>query len=264
MDWDGLVMRPGDQVTGWGRLVRNAQGTWFDPPVPVPLVMIIPPPVREPSSDAVPVTGADFSAVADHYELGRDVEGWATVTGVWTGSELRIERQSRRRPAVDPGPRWDTPPCPVPPGGWPHGMNGRDNDNLEVDLGDLEETGAAVTVVTFRPGADQAVMVVAAADPAAVEARLRPQLGQRLCVVPSRWTKRDLDRVHGHLLGRWADWTIYSLVVAIDEHAQAQVTANLARVLPDTATWAATLPPGILRLNPCLVPARATGDASAR
>lgn len=258
MDWDALVVRAGDQVTGWGRLVRNARGTWFDPPVPVPLVMIHPPPVTEPSLGAVAVTGADFAAVADPYELGRDVEGWATVTGVWTGTELRIERQSRRRPEVDRGPRWDTPPCPPPAGGWPHGMNGRYPDNLDFDPGDLEETGAAVTVVTFRPGADQAVLVVAAADPAAVEARLRPQLGQRLCVVPSRWTKPDLDLVHGHLRAHLDDWNISALSIDVSEDAQAQVTAKLARVLPQTAAWAATLRAGILRLNPCLVPARAT------
>jgi hypothetical protein len=33
------------------------------------------------------------------------------------------------------------------------------------------------------------VLVVAAADRDAVEARIRPQLGERLCVVSSRWTK---------------------------------------------------------------------------
>jgi hypothetical protein len=256
MDWDAMVVRAGDQVTGWGRLVRNAQGSWFDPPVPVPLVMITPRPVRKPSPGAVPVIGADFSAVADRHELNGDLEGWATVTGLWTGSELRIEAQSSGRPEPGPGPRWDTPPCPAPPGGWPRGMNGRDDENLAFDLGDLEETGAAVTVVTFRPGAGQAVLVVAAADPAAVDARLRPQLGERLCVVPSRWTKHDVDRVRGHLRARWDDWHIHLLGVTATEDAQAQVTADLARVLPQTAAWAATLPPGILRLNPWLVPVR--------
>jgi hypothetical protein len=65
-------------------------------------------------------------------------------------------------------------------------MNGRQVDNLDFDLGDLEDTGAAVTTVIFRPSADQAVLVVAATDIATVEARLRPQLPDRLCVLPSR------------------------------------------------------------------------------
>ena len=41
------------------------------------------------------------------------------------------------------------------------------------------------------------------------------------------------------------------------EDAQAFVTAGLTQMLPDTAAWAATLPPGILTLRPWLVPARA-------
>jgi catechol 2,3-dioxygenase-like lactoylglutathione lyase family enzyme len=45
------------------------------------------------------------------------------------------------------------------------------------------------------------------ADAAAVEARLQPQLGQRLCVVPSRWTKHDIDEVRGHLRRHWEDCT---------------------------------------------------------
>src|SRR6266568_3794381 len=103
-------------------------------------------------------------------------------------------------------PRWDTPPCPPPAGGWPHldwgrGTRGRGVHNLDYDLGDLADTGAAVAVTTFRPSEDQAVLVVAAADRDAVEARLRPQLG---------------------------------------------------RVLPDIADWAASLPDGILALEPWL------------
>lgn len=260
MDWDALVLRAGDRVRAWGRLVRNAQGTWFDPPLGEPLVLIHPRPVRQPSSGAVPVTGADFGAVAERHELDGNVEGWATVTGTWTGHQLRIERQSRSRPpAPAGGPMWQVPPCPPPADGWPHGMNGRQRDNLDFDPGELQETGAAVTIVTFRPSHDQAVLVVAAADPQAVEARLRPQLGPRLCVVPSRWTKREIDAVHGHLRDRWDDWNIYRLAVDTLEDAQARVTAELTRMLPEIAAWAASVPPGILKLDSWLLPAQGTG-----
>jgi hypothetical protein len=255
MDWDGLVLRSGDRVRAWGRLVRIAHGTWFDPPVPVPAILIHPRPVRPPFQGAVAVSGADFTRVAQRYELDGDIEGWATVGGVWTGSVLRIDRHSRRRPEPDPGPAWVTPPCPPPPAGWPHGTNYA--GNLGFDLGDLRDSGAAVMVVTFRPGAGQAVLVVAAADPEAVEARLRPQLGQRLCVVPSRWTKDEIEAVRGHLHRHWEDWNIYQSGVAASEDAQAFVTASLTRVLPGVAAWAATLPVGILDLKPWLVPARA-------
>ena len=30
VDWDALVLHPGDTVCAWGRLVRNADGDWFE------------------------------------------------------------------------------------------------------------------------------------------------------------------------------------------------------------------------------------------
>jgi hypothetical protein len=263
MNLDALVLRAGDRVQAWGRLVRNARGTWFDPPAARLLMLMDPRPVVQPFSGAVPVTGADFDAVSDRYELGSGIEGWATVTGTWTGRLIRIERQaSSRLPAPDDPPRWQVPPCPPPPGGWPRGMNGRYPDNLEFDVGDLRETGAAVMIVMFRPSPDQAVLVVAAADPQAVEGRLRPQLGPRLCVVPSRWTKREIDAVHARLFDRMAGWDIYQLGIEALEDAQARVIVKLTRVLPEIAAWAASLPPGILGLDPWLLPAR-EGRATA-
>lgn len=260
MDWDALVLRAGDRVGAWGRLVRNTQGTWFEPPLPQSLVFIDPRPVNPPFRGAVPVDGADMDLVAERCERDGAAEGWATVTGTWSGRGLRVERQRARRDAKSgQEPEWTTPPCPPPPGGWPHGMSGGDPENLEFEPGDLQETGAAVSLVTFRPGRDQAVLVVAAADPAAVEARLRPQLGPRLCVVPSRWAKHDLDRVRGHLRDHWDAWNLYVSGVTVAADAQPCVTACLTRVLPEIATWAASLPPGILTLDPWLVPAHAAG-----
>jgi hypothetical protein len=222
-------------------------------------------PLNRPRSEAVPVTGADFDAVADRYELDGEVEGWATVTGTWSGHLLRIDQQTVSRPWAPPGPaKWQVPPCPPPPGGWPHGFNGsrRGLGNLDVDLADLKETGAAVTVVTFRPGDDdQAVLVVAAGDPPAVEARLRPQLGSSLCVVPSRWTKSELDAVRGHLRGRFWDWRLYGLGTCTLNDAQAQVHAKLTMVTPQIAAWAASLPPGILRLDSWLLPTGSSASA---
>jgi hypothetical protein len=82
MDWDGWVLRSGDRVSVRGRLVRTAHGTWLDPPVAVPAVLIRPVPVRPPSRAAVVVSGADFSRVDQRYELDGDIEGSATVGGV--------------------------------------------------------------------------------------------------------------------------------------------------------------------------------------
>jgi hypothetical protein len=52
---------------------------------------------------------------------------------------------------------------------------------LLYDIGDLRVTGSLIALTLFRPAKNKAVLVVAAADRAAVEARLRPQLADCLC-----------------------------------------------------------------------------------
>jgi hypothetical protein len=127
---------------------------------------------------------------------------------------------------------------------------------LSHDLADLASTGAAVAVTWFHPGKNQPVLVVAAADPAVVEARLRPRLGGSLCVVPSRWTKGQLDDVSSQLHQRLQHWNLYELRRQHADDGQARIAARLVRVLPQIAAWAASLPPGIVRLEPWLTPAR--------
>jgi hypothetical protein len=136
----------------------------------------------------------------------------------------------------------------------------RGDIELSYDLGDLAGTGAAVAVTVFHPGMSQAVLVVAAADLAVVEARLRPQLGKSLCVVPSRWTQDQLDAVRDHLHQRWRHWNLYELGPQHAEDGQAHITARLVRVLPEIAVWAASLYAGIVALEPWLTPAK--GDRS--
>jgi len=136
----------------------------------------------------------------------------------------------------------------------------RGDIELSYDLGDLAGTGAAVAVTVFHPGMSQAVLVVAAADLAVVEARLRPQLGKSLCVVPSRWTQDQLDAVRDHLRQRWRHWNLYELGPQHAEDGQAHITARLVRVLPEIAVWAASLHAGIVGLEPWLTPAK--GDRS--
>jgi hypothetical protein len=142
-------------------------------------------------------------------------------------------------------------------------MNGRYVDNLEFDLGDLESTGAAVTVVIFRPGPDQAVLVVAASDVAAVEAQLRPQLGERLCVVPSRWTRAQLDRARRHLMAMQERWRIYMHGPRCDEFAQPTMAFTLVRVTDEIAAWVERRPAGLVSLDPCLKPIRFADQATS-
>jgi hypothetical protein len=260
MDIDGLVVREGDRATATGRLVRDDLGDWFEPAFPIAEPGGLERRVRAASNGAVRVAGADFDAAAGRFEKDGAVEGWATVTGTWSGEQLRVEKQdaSVRDPAAHP--RWVTPPCPPPEGGWP-AVERRGDIELSYDLGDLADTGAAVAITLFHPGSNQAVLVVAAADLAAVEARLRPQLGNSLCVVPSRWTKDQLDDIRDQLHQRWQHWNLYQLGPQHSEDGQAHITARLVRVLPEIATWAASLPSGLVALEPWLTPAK--GDRNA-
>lgn len=198
MDIRSLRFDVGHEVCGWGRLVRTVEGDFFDPPIPVrlPGSRQPGPPPRRASGYGVRVEGADLAAVELGYERGGAVEGYATVDGQWRGDHIAVDRQTQARPEPHHR-RWSDPPYPPPAGGWPRGINGQSVDNLAFDLGDLQETGAAVGVTTFRPGDDQAVLVVAATDIGAVERQLRPQLADRSCVIASRWPRGQLDQDGG-------------------------------------------------------------------
>jgi hypothetical protein len=123
-----------------------------------------------------------------------------------------------------------------------------------VDLKNLVASGAAVTVVTFRPSPYQAVLVVAASDVEAVESVLRPQLNGRLCVVASRWSRPYLDKIRAHLVARREDWTIDVISGTTDDRAQASITAWSIRVTSDMADWAEDIEAEVLTLEPSLVP----------
>ncbi len=257
MDFASLVIRDGDRVTASGRLVRDETGDWLEPPVSVTANFSLVRKVRPAWSGSVRIVGADFGAeLTGRFERDGAVEGSAMVTGSWAADRLRVERQDLYVPPRPENPNWAVPPCPPPEGGWPR-QTGRQTD-LDCDLGDLRETGAAVTTTIFRPSADQAVLVVAAADPEAVEAQLRPQLGQRLCVIPSKWTKAELEAVSAHLLAHHDAWNLYAWGPTSTDDGQALITARLTRVLPEIATWAVSLPAGILALEPWLTHAPPT------
>jgi hypothetical protein len=257
MDVEALVVRDGNRVAALGRLVRNRDGDWFEPALPRTLIAGVERRVAAPWRGAVRIVGANFDGLTNRFEHAGAVEGYATVTGIWSDDQFRAIRQTTPESSPHRYPRWKSPPCPPPAGGWPRldwgrGTWARGQYNLDYDLGDLEDTGAAVGVTTFRPSEDQAVLVVAATDRDAVEAQLRPQPGDLLCVVTSRWTKAELDAVRAHLHGHWEEWNLYQLGPSNGEDGQTRMAAQLTRVLPEIADWAASLPPGILALEPWL------------
>ena len=257
MDWDSLVLREGDRVEAWGRLVRAEAGEFLEPPVPVPAIAT--PMVRAPTGFGVRVVGADFDGVERRKEYGGRVEGTATLSGRWLHGEFHVESQTPRRIGSPPrGRAWVKPPCPPPPEGWP---NGKRDANLRFDLKDLEASGAAVAVTVFRPSPTQTVLVVAAANPPAVEAVLRPQLGARLCIVPSRCSRAQVDAARDTLDRRMDQSRIWAVGAGPDDQGQPVITVELTLVEPDLAVWLAEQPEGLVRADAWLVPSSALPTA---
>jgi hypothetical protein len=126
----------------------------------------------------------------------------------------------------------------------------------DLELGDLESSGALVTRVAFRPSADQVVVVIAATNIDAVTRQLAPQLPNRLCVVPSRFTRDQLSEVQNVLLTHTRDWRLEGFSTGgADKYAQPFADATPFRVTAELAEWADTLPDDLLRLIPALRPA---------
>lgn len=153
----------GDEICRWGGLARGPDGDWFDPPLQVPAIGYGsegPPP--RPSSDGIPVEEADFDAVEHRYERDGQLR---------FRQDLRhaLRRRYRHAHHTNERPehafrRCSDPPWEPPPGGRPQGTNGRCLKNLDGDLGDVENAGAAITTVIFPPSDDQTVLIVAAAE----------------------------------------------------------------------------------------------------
>jgi hypothetical protein len=242
-----LVFGVGDQVRAWGRFVTDPAGDWLD------LARVhfgIKPPGWK-SEWSIRLIGADAEAVPTDFAANR-VPGHISVVGTWRDESIEVGAQSPEIPAREPIPDWTDPPCPPPPGGWEHGVA---VGNLHFHIGDLESSGAMVTRVIFRPSADQEVLVVAATDIDAVTRQLSLTLPNQLCVVPSRFTRDQLDEVRDVLLAHSQDWRLESFSTGgADEHAQPFTTAEPLRVTAEMAEWADTLPEGLLRLDPAIRP----------
>ncbi|WP_371400865.1 hypothetical protein OHA10_23155 [Kribbella sp. NBC_00662] len=107
----------------------------------------------------------------------------------------------------------------------------------------------------FRPSEDQEVLVVTATDVDAAIRQLSPKLPRQLCVVPSRFTRAQIDEVYDVLHANWRDWRLESFGTASDEQAQPFIPVMMFRVTAELAEWADALPEGLVRLEPSLNPA---------
>lgn len=241
-----MVFEEGDRVRTVGRFVPGADGDWLD------LARVRTPISRPPgwkSYRSIRLIGTD--AEAADWSPNR-VWNSVSVVGIWGDESIEVEELSSELPAPDPYvPRTD-PPCPPPPGGWR-----RDEPawNTAFDTGDLVSSGTIVHQAIFRPSANQEVLVVAAADVDEVTRQMSPHFPDQLCVVPSRFSRAQLDEVRDVLHARWREWRVETFGTGSDLQAQPFITARLFRITPEIADWSDRLPEGLLRLDPALSPA---------
>ncbi|WP_427895783.1 hypothetical protein ACQHIV_18035 [Kribbella sp. GL6] len=244
-----LVFEVGDLVRTWGRYVARPDGEWLDL-ARVDDLLIKPPDWM--SDRSIRLIGADADAVPTAW-AANGVPGRISVVGRWRDESIEVDEQSpetpRRRPTVDR----TNPPCPPPPDGWR-----RDAEiwRLHVNVDDLKSSGAIVHMVIFRPSKNQEVLVVAATDVDAVTRQLSRRLAGQLCVVHSRFTRAQLDEVRDVLSAHWQEWHLETFGTGhADEQGQPFAEAEPCRVTNEMAEWADTLPDGLLRLSPILIPA---------
>jgi len=246
VDVRSMVFGDGDVVTTSGRPVVDEDGEWLDLARSVPLMFSNEP--RPRSTFSVRLVGGDLAAAVREFG-GPHPDRFITVVGTWRSDAIEVSSFSRYAPPASVE-RWTKPPCPPPEGGWPRGPR---DVRPNVDFSDLLASGAAVTVAIFWPSRTQAVIVVAASDIAAVEAELRPLLGERLCVVPSRWSRAELAAARAPVEARFDEWPLQSVGESVDDAGQAQLHVNLVRVTPDVVAWADGVPDGMLVLEASLM-----------
>jgi hypothetical protein len=264
-----LVFQPGDRVRTSGRFVSGPDGDWLD--LQRVHALTIKPPGWK-SDLSIRLIGADAAAVPSEFGPNQ-VPGHITVVGRWhapaPGGQVRlgdesIEVETQTPQGPPPRPRADRthPPCPPPPGGWPQNVVWYEGwphsavSDLDLDIRDMESSGAMVHRAIFRPSEDQEVLVVAATDVEAVTRRLSPSLPNQLCVVRSRFTRAQLDEIGDVLHDHFQEWRLESFGTGnSDPQGQPFATAEPVRVTPELAAWADSLPEGLLLLDPTITPA---------
>jgi hypothetical protein len=252
VDLRPLMLREGCPVSASGRVIAIDDQVWFEPPLPVRLVGYAPghEPAPTWSGLGVRVRGVDLDDLDRRRLKDGALEGWAQLIGHWTGAELAVDEQDAPSWPVRPGPRWDSPPCEPPTGGWPHG---RREENLEPPP-ELEGDAAVVGVAMARPSPTQVVLVVVSTEPDRTRGQLGARYQSRLCVVASRWTRAQVQGVQAQLEARMGGWQVYQTGQTVGEDFQIRFEVEAVQVVAKFAEWASTVPDGLLQLQAWLFP----------
>ena len=251
MDLSGLLVAEGATAQASGRVLVTDGVTWFERPAPMAMVAIHPPPAPRPGRHAVRAHGVDLAALDRAEEYRGVLTGWATLTGTWRGHELHVRHQAPPVEPPNPTDRWHTPPCAPPPQGWPE-LDSIGNPAERPPPSDQWPTLTITTVTLFRVDATHGVYVVAAEDPD----RATQAVGDRMCVVRSRYSRHQLDqagsRLHEEM--RSGGWQLTSHGETSTADGQPQLVVGLPWVVPELVEWAATLPDEILDVDVWLTP----------
>ena len=76
----------------------------------------------------------------------------------------------------------------------------------------------------------------------------------RLCVVPSRWDRGQLEDVRAQINEGSRAWGVYISGPRTGDDGQLSFVMDLVRIVPDLAAWAESLPDGLLHVIPWLAP----------
>lgn len=199
----GLVVHDGETVEMSGQVIaRPGKAVVMCPSLPTGYPAY--PPGQEPAPTcparfAVTVIDVDFSRLTQPGMRKGVRFGTASVRGVWRNRTIEVREQSAPRPVVSPPD--EPPPCAEPMGGWRIGSDKSRQAMLKfVDRN--PDRFAEVWLASLKDLPSYVLMVpVAGGDVDATRRELEKLYdGNNLCVVPARFSARQLERAERSLL----------------------------------------------------------------
>jgi hypothetical protein len=208
----------------------------------------------------VNLKGADLNELSQRRAKDGAVEGDAVISGVFRAGTVNVTGQSLVSPPHNTPYPDDDPPCAAPRGGWPRGLVG-ENIDLSAAFGYRRvHPGAFAQIAELRPSATQVlVMLETNGNPAPVRTALLRAYGKRLCVVKSRYTTKQIDAASAHMSELVTSSHGFAWMgggTGMTRHGQVLVPLQLEYVTPDVAHRVSLEAPGLVDVDPWLIPQR--------